>query len=262
MISRALSARSLKFVKGLIIEHPNTYSSIIPAATGRNFLSLVDTLEDAPNPLIELREMAQAKNLCDEHGFRVPRKHFAFVISASVDSIDQPPKLKTLNFQRVSKEGIDFVTRKCAHSIFNKKPVSFLYTDGQYKPGQTVVQWRADGVCQKINLEDVLAYIPEYSITEMVATDRARKECNVSVERQTIEGAKSHFTELVQQARIDLENSNIYLKELNGCIQAWRFVPTVMEKMKGGPDEIMWDRLEFRKEGSSGWSESRQLMPY
>jgi len=62
---------------------------------------------------------------------------------------------------------------------------------------------------------------------------------------------------------MDFANSNISLEELNSCIQAWRFVPEAMEKMSGGPDEIMWDRLEFtREEGSSTWRAPTQLMPF
>jgi hypothetical protein len=55
----------------------------------RNFLSLADTSDEPQNPLSDLKEMAQAKNLCDEHGFRVADKHWAFVLSATdVSSAD------------------------------------------------------------------------------------------------------------------------------------------------------------------------------
>lgn len=71
------------------------------------------------------------------------------------------------------------MSRKNSKCMFtNNRPVSFLYTEGKYKPGQHVVQWRAYGICEKIDLEEVLAQVPEYSITEMVATVRARKEIN------------------------------------------------------------------------------------
>lgn len=48
----------------------------------RTFLTITDTNEEPTNPLTELKEMALAKNLCDQNGFRVPDKHWAFVLSA------------------------------------------------------------------------------------------------------------------------------------------------------------------------------------
>ena len=45
--------------------------------------------------------------------------------------------------------------------------------------GQTVVQWCADGICERTHLEEVLVQVPEYSVTEMVATSsRTRKGSN------------------------------------------------------------------------------------
>ena len=161
---------------------PKSHPSVL--LPRRSFLSLVDTVGETQNPLLlDLKQIARAKNLCDENGFRTG-KHWTFVISVNSmnTSVDEPPKLKTLNFQRVSNEGIDFVSRKKPNSILSEKPVSFLYTAGQYISGQTIIQWRADGICEKIDLGEVLAHIPEYSITEMVATDRARKENNTSAE--------------------------------------------------------------------------------
>ena len=84
-----------------------------------------------------------------------------------------------MNFQRITNEGIDFISKTKPSSIFSdKKPVSFLYTIGQYVPGQVVFQWRANGFCEKIDLGEILSRVPEYSITEIVASVRARKERN------------------------------------------------------------------------------------
>ena len=141
--------------------------------------------------------------------------------------------------------------------------MSFLYTEGKYKPGYKVTQWRGEGVCAKIELEELLTYVPEYTLTEIVASCRARKEMDNMSERQSITGVKSRFIEIVQETRQELANSQVTMKELNSCIEAWRFLPSEMEKMVGGTDEIMWDRWEFRKEeGSEVWKDARQLMPY
>mmetsp|Transcript_22393 Transcript_22393/g.33134 ORF Transcript_22393/g.33134 Transcript_22393/m.33134 type:complete len:260 (-) Transcript_22393:74-853(-) len=229
----------------------------------RSFLSINDTQDEIPSPLIDLKNQAQSKRLCDENGFRRPDTHWSFVISASA-TYDQAPSTRTVNFQRISPEGIEFVSKNKSDSIFDhNRPVSFLYTEGKYKPGHKVVQWRGDGICQKIDLEEVLEYVPEYSISEIIASCRARKEIDNTSDRMSIQGLQSKFTEIVQETRADFVNSNISPEELKSCIQAWRFVPENLEKMMGGPDEIMWERWEFsREEGSSNWREPRQLMPY
>lgn len=215
------------------------------------------------NPLQDMKQTAQTKHLCDANGFRLANIHWTFVISCC-SKFDEAPNTRTLNFQRISKDGIDFVCKKKSDSIFDhKRPVSFIYTEGQYKPGHHVIQWRGDGFCEKIDLDQVLEHVPEYSITEIVASCRARRDIQNMSDRMSIEGVKSKVTELVQQTRAEYENSELSFDELNRCIQAWRFVPDEMEKMTGGPGEIMWDRWEFtREEGTMNWCEPRHLMPY
>ena len=47
----------------------------------------------------------------------------------------KPPALKTVGFQRVSEDGIDFMTAKHSHNL-DGVPVSICYTAGQYPPGE------------------------------------------------------------------------------------------------------------------------------
>ncbi len=62
---------------------------------------------------------------------------------------------------------------------------------------------------------------------------------------------------------MDLMQNNISVEEVDDCIQAWRFIPETMERMTGGPDAIVWDRVQFQKDaGSSHWGGSVHLMPY
>jgi hypothetical protein len=234
-----------------------------PLTKTSSFLSINDTPDAIPSPLVDLKNQAQSKRLCDENGFRRPDAHWSFVISVCA-SYDQAPNTRTVNFQRISPEGIEFVSRNKTDSIFDhNRPVSFLYTEGKYKPGQKVVQWRGDGSCEKIDLDEVLEYVPEYSVTEIIASCRARKEIDNTSDRMSIQGLQSKFTAIVQETRTDLATSNVSPEELKSCIQAWRFIPDNMEMMTGGTDEIMWERWEFsREEGSLNWREPRQLMPY
>ncbi len=74
---------------GSIVKHARaSIKSRAPSST-RSFLSIADTVEEPLNPLSDLREMAHVKNLCDNQGYRVPDKHWTFVLSASDASNDK-----------------------------------------------------------------------------------------------------------------------------------------------------------------------------
>jgi hypothetical protein len=133
---------------------------------------------------------------------------------------------------------------------------SFLYTFGKYLPGQKIEQWRAQGLCQPIRLKEVINHVPPYTIVEMVASVRANKEGDKRDDMDV-----SHFTELIQQTRIDLERGDVPMMELEEAVRAWRFVPYQVERMVGGPDQLMWDRKEWiYKDGK--WIEPVRLMPF
>ena len=135
--------------------------------------------------------------------------------------------------------------------------VSILHTYGKYVPGEKVEQWRAKGLCHSIRLQDLLLEsTPSYTIIEMVASARANKEGD---SREDIN--LCHFTDLVQQTRMDLENGNLSMMEIEDAVRGWRFVPYQVERMIGGPDQVMWDRKEWKfKHGK--WIHPNRLMPF
>jgi hypothetical protein len=188
------------------------------------------------NPLSAMKEFAESKNLCDEFGFRLPDKHWTFNLAVNKPG-DEAPVLKTVNFQRVSSEGIDFVVRNSPGSPLFSEKVAFLYLQGKYKAGETVTQWRADGTVQSIPLEWVLSHIPDYSITEIVATMRAMEELNepAKLTKLSIGGQQSHFIEIIQQVRADLAEGKIPIEELRNSIKAGRFIPESIERMRVDP---------------------------
>ena len=189
----------------------------------------------------------------------------------------QAPNLRTVNIQRISSDGVGFVTKRAESAscpYANSNPVSFLYTVGKYKPGETVEQWRAEGSCVPMELGSILDRVPRYSIAETVATVRLIAERSAGQEgngdrpaavsdRRTSMGNQSHFTELVQKTRVDLENGRIADEELEACLGAWTFEPRRMERMQGGPDAIMWDRWEWlRSADGKNWAEANHILPY
>jgi hypothetical protein len=220
------------------------------------------SIAEVQNPLSMMKESAESKNLCDEFGFCLPHKHWTFTIAVNKTGF-AAPTLKTVSFLRVSSDGIDFVMRNTPGSIFFSEKVSFLYTQGKYSAGQTVTQWRADGTVHFIPLEWLLSHIPDYTVTEMVATMRAMKEVNepAKINRLSIGGQHSHFMEIIQQVRADLAEGKITVDDLRNSIKAGRFVPENMERLQGGPDQVMWDRMMWNMENGK-WKEPKQLLPF
>lgn len=93
--------------------------------------------------------------------------------------IPQPPNLRTLGIQRVTKAGIDFCVKQGSASSKNfaaGNAVSILHSYGKYLPGEKAEQWRAEGHCEKIPLLEILDKVPHYTITSMVASKRLAME--------------------------------------------------------------------------------------
>lgn len=195
----------------------------------------------------------------------------------------QPPSLRTIGVERISSAGVDFVMKrghKTAHLLLQGCPISFLHTQGRHLPGETSEQWRGEGRCEELKLVDVLDLIPHFTLTSMVGSRRLKMEKtksdgleemtkDVSPERLALLN-KSHFIEVVQKTRVELENGDISLEELDQSVQAFRLKPDRIECMLGGPDSITWDRWEWLRdvESPSGtrsailWSDPKHLVPH
>jgi hypothetical protein len=185
--------------------------------------------------------------------------------------------------ERISSAGVDFVMKrghKTAHLLLQGCPISFLHTQGRHLPGETSEQWRGEGRCEELKLADVLDLIPHFTLTSMVGSRRLKMEKtnsdsleemtkDVSPERLALLN-KSHFIEVVQKTRVELENGDISLEELDQSVQAFRLKPDRIECMLGGPDSITWDRWEWLRDlesdGGTGsailWSDPKHLVPH
>jgi hypothetical protein len=55
--------------------------------------------------------------------------------------------------------------------------MSILHLQGRYLPGETAEQWRGEGYCERMVMSpELLANLPSYTITSMVASKRLEKE--------------------------------------------------------------------------------------
>ena len=157
----------------------------------------------------------------------------------------------------------------------NGKPIAFLYTKGKLLPGEKAEQWRGEGHCEAIPIEDVYHLIPHFTITSIVGSVRVALE-NANMEKAAKDNghrpamiSKSHFTEIMQKTRMELEKNEISMDELDRCIRAFRLQPDRVECMLGGPDSVMWERWEWKRDaagdcpvGSISWSDARLIVPH
>lgn len=81
--------------------------------------------------------------------------------------------------QRVSEEGIDFVMKKgsgTCDSLASGRPLAILHLQGRYLPGETAEQWRGEGHCERLPLNDLMDLLPHYTVASMVSSKRIEKE--------------------------------------------------------------------------------------
>jgi hypothetical protein len=134
-----------------------------------------------PDPLEVLRKECVNRKLCDRMGYRQPGVHWAFSVAmAPTPELGHvAPNLRTVGIQRVSPAGIDFVMKKgckTSEALAMEQPLSMLFTQGKYVPGQKAEQWRGEGRCVTIDLEEILHCLPHYTITGMVVSKKIEKE--------------------------------------------------------------------------------------
>lgn len=100
--------------------------------------------------------------------------------------LPQPPSLRTIDFQRITPLGIDFI-RKRGHGLNNltsDKASSILCSFGKYRTGEKVEQWVAEGTCEQVVGEEInlLNIVPERSIVELVASRLVKEEVGLATE--------------------------------------------------------------------------------
>jgi hypothetical protein len=148
-------------------------------------------------------------------------------------------------------------------------PVSIMYQEGKFLPGQSAEQWRGEGHCETIPLSEIVNLVPLFTATSMIASCRINKltsspdaKVNVSEGRMAMI-SKTRTTEVMQTTRNGIENNTISMEEMEQCMTAFRFKPTRLEYMHGGPDAVMWDRWEWMfDKDSDGWAEPKHLIPH
>jgi hypothetical protein len=87
--------------------------------------------------------------------------------------------MRTIGIQRISPKGIDFVVKRgsgTCDALASGRPVAILHLQGRYMPGETAEQWRGEGCCERIPLDDLIGLLPHYTIASMVTSKRVENE--------------------------------------------------------------------------------------
>jgi hypothetical protein len=138
------------------------------------------TSSPGADPLEVLKQECIRRKLCDAAGFRLSDVHWTFSIAVtSEDTTNMPPNLRTIGVQRISEQGIDFVVKRGSgpsKAFAAGRPVSILHLQGKYVAGEHAEQWRGEGHCETLPLQDIVHVIPHYTITGMMAARRIANE--------------------------------------------------------------------------------------
>jgi hypothetical protein len=180
--------------------------------------------------------------------------------------------LRTVSIERITPDGIDFVMKSTSPASISAKDgssVSILYQEGKFLPGQAAEQWRGEGYCETIPLVEIVHLVPTFTKTSMIASCRINNiTSNPDAKADVSEGrmamiSKSRATEVMQTTRNELEKNTISMEEMERCMTAFRFKPTRLEYMHGGPNTVMWDRWEWLyNKDTSSWAEPKNLIPH
>jgi len=230
------------------------------------------------DPLHVLQQECQARGLCNGLGQRLPEADWRIAIAMASDG--RVPNIRTVTIERISSDGIDFCLKRgtaAAAALQHQQPVSFLHSQGKFLAGQSAEQWRGEGACVPLELDQVLDQIPPFTVTSMVGSTRMVKERRqetgndndnidnpttvVSTDRAAVGSSKSHMREVMQTVRQELEQGQVSRQELEDCIHPFRLQPERVECMIASPDNhVMWDRWEWLHQnydnnstGSSSW---------
>mmetsp|Transcript_1105 Transcript_1105/g.2335 ORF Transcript_1105/g.2335 Transcript_1105/m.2335 type:complete len:253 (-) Transcript_1105:459-1217(-) len=234
-IHRPAATRHL--LNNIVVQARTTRPSVIISSSG--FMHLHGTPQDncsyqrrrfskkspGNDPLELLKQSSVKRDYCDEDGYRNKHQHWIFGIATSGDSLESAPTLRTLDFQRVTSSGIDFIRKRgkgAAGLASSGKSSTLLCSFGKYRPGETVEQWLAEGQCEQINLleedgsgRNLLSVIPSRSIVEIVASMVVKEEEGKGLEEEREPMEKhSHYMEVVQRTRQQLEKGDLTKEEI------------------------------------------------
>lgn len=112
-----------------------------------------------------------------------------------------------------------------------------MHTHGEYKPGESSLQWRGEGTFTLLReTADLFAIVPPYTFTGMVATRRlALEKQELAASGRKMVSNKSSWHALLQKTRLELENGQVTHEELESSVCGIRFRPSRIEFMSGSP---------------------------
>lgn len=172
------------------------------------------------NPLTQLKEQSAALGACNEQGERSSdgstATPWAMQIAYSAGE-GKAPALKTVGFQRVSEEGIDFMTAKHAQNL-DGLAVSICYTAGAYPPeeGSKCSQWRIEGTCKGIGA-DLMCAKPG-SLAQVLSSAAWRQDKEADEAGRVVLDDAEGLAQQTEAIKERLANEEVTEEELAGAI--------------------------------------------
>ena len=168
------------------------------------------------NPLTQLKEQSAALGACNEQGERSSDGSWAMQIAYSAGE-GKAPALKTVGFQRVSEEGIDFMTAKHAQNL-DGLAVSICYTAGAYPPeeGSKCSQWRIEGTCKAIDADQLCA--KPGSLAQVLSSAAWRQDKEADEAGRVVLDDAEGLAQQTEAIKERLANDEVTQEELAGAI--------------------------------------------
>ena len=172
------------------------------------------------NPLTQLKEQSAALGACNEQGERSSdgstATPWAMQIAYSAGE-GKAPALKTVGFQRVSEEGIDFMTAKHAQNL-DGLAVSICYTAGAYPPeeGSKCSQWRIEGTCKAIDADQLCA--KPGSLAQVLSSAAWRQDKEADEAGRVVLDDAEGLAQQTEAIKERLANEEVTEEELAGAI--------------------------------------------
>jgi hypothetical protein len=252
-------------------------------------------------PLSELLRRSARLARCDAGGSRLPGAPWAFQL-ASAGATVAAPTIKTVGFQRVSADGIDFLVRRrgpsspaggrggsdgggggggggggdsssSSSSSSSSFAASFCYCEGAYPPAEDAecVQWRGEGEAMEIPVTEVRDTAPLPSFAQIMACSARGHGGGGSGDEagRTALLDRERFVGEVRDMKAQLLAGGGVGAEVETAVQAFRLRPHRVELLVSGAD--IWERFEWQRQRrpSGGgehehgaWGEVRRLLPY
>ena len=167
------------------------------------------------------------------------------------------PTIKTVLFQGISDEGVDFLLRS-KEGQQGELEAALCYVHG-FPPvaGQLISQWRLEGRAVPIAVESIVHGAPSAQI--LASTGAKGPVAGEKSGSRVLLKDRTEFVNSVEILKKQLSEGTIAINELEKQLKVYRLQPRRAELSVSGP---IWERFEWRMGEGGVWEPCQRLIPY